>query len=294
MSATVEQFGYRQELRRSLSLLDLIVYGLLVIVPTAPMATFGIVFNQSRGMVPLVYIVGLVAMAFTALSYLMMSRAFPLAGSVYAYAGRSIGESAGFLAGWAMLLEYVVGPVFIYVAISIAIQAVLPGAPREASIALCVAFSTIVNLMGIETTARLNRILLCAQLAILALFLTLASGAIVRGVAGAHLSVVPLFQPTEVSVRLILGASSIAVLSFLGFDAVSTLAEESRAGPTAVGRATMLSLVVAAALFVAQTYLASLFVLGQTSFPRCVNRIGFGSDINDIVGPSRYVQTRHD
>ena len=81
-SGSVEQFGYRQELRRSLSLLDLIVYGLLVIVPTAPMATFGIVFNQSRGMVPLVYIVGLVAMAFTALSYLMMSRAFPLAGSV--------------------------------------------------------------------------------------------------------------------------------------------------------------------------------------------------------------------
>jgi amino acid transporter len=267
MSATIEQFGYRQELKRSLSLLDLIVYGLLVIVPTAPMATFGIVYNQSRGMVPLVYIVGLIAMVFTALSYLMMSRAFPLAGSVYAYAGRSIGESAGFLAGWAMLLEYVVGPVFIYVAISIAIQAVLPGAPREASIALCVAFCTIVNLMGIEATARLNRVLLCTQLAILALFLTLASGALIHGVAGAHLSVAPLFQPTEVSASLILAASSIAVLSFLGFDAVSTLAEESRGGPTAVGQATMLSLVVAAALFVAQTYLASLFVLEQTSFP---------------------------
>jgi len=266
-SVSVEQFGYRQELKRSLSLLDLIVYGLLVIGPTAPMATFGIVYNQSRGMVPLVYIAGLIAMVFTALSYLMMSRAFPLAGSVYAYAGRSIGESAGFLAGWAVLLEYVVGPVFIYVAISIAIQAVLPGAPREASIALCVAFSTIVNLMGIEATARLNRVLLCAQLAILALFLALASGALVHGVAGAHLSVAPLFQPTEVSASLILGASSIAVLSFLGFDAVSTLAEESRGGPTAVGQATMLSLVVAAALFVAQTYLASLFVLGQTSFP---------------------------
>jgi len=122
-------------------------------------------------------------MVFTALSYLMMSRAFPLAGSVYAYAGRSIGESAGFFAGWAML----------------------PGAPREASIALCIAFNTIVNL--------------------------------------------------------------IAVLSFLGFDAISTLAEESRGGPTAVGRATMLSLVVVAALFIALTYVTSLFVLGETSFP---------------------------
>jgi amino acid transporter len=266
-SVSVEQFGYRQELKRSLSLLDLTIYGLLVIVPTAPMATFGIVYNLSRGMVPLVYIVGLIAMVFTALSYVMMSRAFPLAGSVYAYAGRSIGESAGFFAGWAVLLEYVVGPVLIYVAISIAIQAVLPGAPREATIALCVAFSTIVNLMGIEATARLNRVLLCAQLVILALFLTLAFRALVHGVAGAHLSATPLFQPAEVSASLVLGASSIAVLSFLGFDAVSTLAEESRGGPTAVGRATIWSLVVAAALFVAQTYLASLFVLGTTSFP---------------------------
>jgi len=83
MSTTVERFGYRQELKRALSLLDLVVYGLLVIVPTAPMATFGIVNNKSRGMVPLVYIVGLIAMVFTALSYLMMSRAFPLSGSVY-------------------------------------------------------------------------------------------------------------------------------------------------------------------------------------------------------------------
>jgi amino acid transporter len=125
-------------------------------------------------------------MVFTALSYLMMSRAFPLAGSVYAYAGRSIGESSRFFAGWANLLEYVVGPVFIYVAISIAIQAVLPGASREAVIGLCVAFSTIVNLMGVEATARLNRVLLCAQLAILALFLSLASYALLHGAAGAH------------------------------------------------------------------------------------------------------------
>jgi len=76
MAATLEQFGYRQELKRSLGLLDFIVYGLVVIVPTAPMATFGIVYNQSRGMVPLVYLVGLIAMVFTALSYLIMSRAF--------------------------------------------------------------------------------------------------------------------------------------------------------------------------------------------------------------------------
>jgi amino acid transporter len=125
-SASVEQFGYWQELKRSLNLFDLVVYGLLVIEPTSPMAIFGLVYNASHGMVPLVYCVGLVAMIFTASSYVMMSPAFPLVGSVYTYAGRGIGESAGFLAGWVMLLDYVLGPVFFYVAIARAIQAVLP------------------------------------------------------------------------------------------------------------------------------------------------------------------------
>jgi amino acid transporter len=265
-SASIEQFGYRQELKRSLSLLDLIVYGLLVIVTTSPMTTFGIVYNASHGMVPLVYAVGLIAMIFTALSYVMMSRAFPVAGSVYTYAGRGIGETAGFLAGWVMLLDYILGPVFVYVAIAVAIQAILPEVPRGVCIALSVAFSTIVNLLGIETTARLNRVLLCVQLLILALFLLLASVALVQGVAGAHLSTAPLFQPSEVSPSLVFGGLSIAVLSFLGFDAISTLSEESRGGPSAVGCATMVSLGVAAMLFIAQTYLASLFVLSQTSF----------------------------
>jgi amino acid transporter len=261
-SASIEQFGYRQELKRSLNPFDLIVYGLLVIVTTSPMTTFGIVYNASHGMVPLVYAVGLVAMIFTALSYMMMSRAFPVAGSVYTYAGRGIGETAGFVAGWVMLLDYILGPVFIYVAIAVAIQAVLPDVSRGVSIGLSIAFSTVVNLLGIEATARLTRWLLCVQLAILALFLILASVALAQGVAGAHLSV---FQHSEVRPSLIFGGLSIAVLSFLSFDAISTLAEEASGGPSAVGRATMASLGVAASLFIAQTYLASLFVLGQTS-----------------------------
>src|SRR5215469_2981356 len=107
---TVEAFGYRQELKRSLSLFDLTVYGLVFINPIAPVAGFGFVFNASHGMVPLVYIVGLVAMLFTAWSYMSMSQAFPVAGSVYAYATHSLGVPAGFFAGWAILLDYLLMP----------------------------------------------------------------------------------------------------------------------------------------------------------------------------------------
>src|ERR671931_1776881 len=94
----LHRLGYKQELQRSLSLWDLVVYGLVFMVPIAPFAIFGLVFDTAHGMVPLTYIIGLVAMLFTALSYRAMSRAFPVAGSVYSYAGRGITNSAGFVA----------------------------------------------------------------------------------------------------------------------------------------------------------------------------------------------------
>jgi amino acid transporter len=109
-AASIEQFGYKQELNRSLSLSDLVVYGLVYILPISPFVTFGIIFNAGAGMVPLIFTIGLFAMLFTASSYVQMSRVYPVAGSVYAYAGRAIGQGAGFIAGWVMLLDYLLLP----------------------------------------------------------------------------------------------------------------------------------------------------------------------------------------
>jgi len=262
----VEAFGYRQELKRSLGLFDLLIYGLVFIVPTAPFPVFGIVFNASKGMVPLVYAVGLVAMVFTAWSYMTMSLAFPVAGSVYTYASRSLGEVAGFFAGWGILLDYLLTPTLIYVVCAIAVHTVVPDVPKGVWVVLLLAFSTAVNFFGIETATRVNIALLALQLVLLAVFLILAVIALLHGVAGAHLSITPLYNAKVITPHVIFGALSLAVLSFLGFDAVSTLAEETVGGPHLVGRATILSLCLAAFLFVVQTYLASLFVLGRTQF----------------------------
>src|ERR671922_373822 len=92
---SVEHFGYRQELKRSLSFWDLLIYGLIFMVPIAPFGIFGSVFSASGGMVALAYAVGAIGMVFTAISYAEMSKAFPLAGSVYAYAGRGIAPPVG-------------------------------------------------------------------------------------------------------------------------------------------------------------------------------------------------------
>ncbi len=262
----MESFGYRQELDRSLTVFDLLIYGLITMVPLAPMQVFGIVFNASKGSVPLIYLVGLVAMFFTALSYMTMSRAFPVAGSVYTYAARSLGPAIGFLAGWAILLDYLLVPALTYIICAIAVGAALPWVPKQVWVVMLLTFATAVNYFGIQTTARMNVVMLCIQLLILAMFVVAGIVALSGHVAGAHLSLRPFYNPTQFSPGVIFGSLSLAVLSFLGFDSISTLSEEVKGGAAAVAHATILALCVSAVLFVGQTYLASLFVLGHTAF----------------------------
>jgi amino acid transporter len=275
-------------LRRSLSLGDLLVYGLVFIVPIAPFVIFGVVFNASRGMVPLTYVIGLVAMVFTALSYREMSESFPVAGSVYAYAGRGLHPAAGFLAGWAILLDYLLIPSLCYVAGAAAMHSVVPQVPHALRIVAFIASNTTINLLGIETTARASMIFLAGELVVLAAFVVLGAIAVSRGINGAHWSVLPFYNPEVFQPGLIFSALSIAVLSFLGFDAISTLAEETKGGTRVVGRATMLALCLAAALFVVQTYVAALLVPGQTAFAGEAATNDAFYDIAGLVGGSTF------
>jgi amino acid transporter len=265
-AARLSEFGYDAQLRRSLSLGDLLVYGLVFISPIAPFAIFGVVFNASRGMVPLTYVIGLVAMVFTAISYREMSMAFPIAGSVYSYAGRGLHPSAGFLAGWAVLLDYLLLPTLAYVVSAAAMRAIVPAIPQSAWVVFFIVSNTAVNLLGIETTARASKIFLAGQLVVITLFVVCGVVAVSSGVNGAHWSVEPFWNPGAFDASLVFNALSVAVLSFLGFDAISTLAEEAHGGGRTVGKATMISLALAAVLFIVQTWVAALLVPGRTEF----------------------------
>ena len=255
----VEAFGYRQELKRSLSFTDLLVYGLIFMVPIAPFGIFGSVFQASGGMVVLAYLVGALGMAFTAASYAQMSRAFPVAGSVYAYAGRGIARPVGFLAGWMVLLDYVLVPGLLYLISGVAMNSILPSVPVWAWVAVFVVLNTVVNYFGIETTARINKLMLVAELVVLAIFLVVGIVALANG-AGRGFSFAPLYDSSTFSLGVVFGAVSIAVLSFLGFDGISTLAEENRESARTIGRSMIAALAVAGLLFVVQTWVAALLV----------------------------------
>jgi amino acid transporter len=262
----VEEFGYKQELRRGMSRTDLLIYGLVFMVPIAPWAIFGVVFNESRGMVPLVYLIGLVAMIFTAVSYAQMSRAFPVAGSVYAYVGRGVHPQLGFLAGWTILLDYLLVPTLLYVFAAESMSGIFPDVPRWVWIVAFLAVNTAVNYIGISFTAIVNRLFLTAEVLFIVIFVVMAVVAIRNGTNGAELSTKPIFNAPEFSPGLVATALSIAVLSFLGFDGIATLSEESKGGRGSAGFAMIGGLVIVAIFFIGQTWLAAMLVPNRTSF----------------------------
>lgn len=258
-SEGIERYGYTQELRRTLSFTDLLVYGLIFMVPIAPFGIFGSVFQGSGGMVALAYAIGMLAMMFTAASYSQMSRAFPMAGSVYTYAGRGIHQSVGFLAGWLILLDYILVPGLLYLIASIAMNSLVSGIPVGIWLVAFVILNTVVNYLGIEMTAKVNRVMLVAELIVLAIFIVIGIVALAQG-KGRGFDFSPLYNKTTFSWGLVFGSVSIAVLSFLGFDGISTLAEENRDAAKAIGRSMVAALLLAGTLFIVQTWVASLLV----------------------------------
>ncbi|MFA3875075.1 APC family permease [Streptomyces sp. MMCC 100] len=252
--------GEEHQLRRSLGFRDLVVYGLLFIAPMAPVGVFGTLDAKSHGAVALVYLVATVAMAFTAFSYAQMVRVVPQAGSVFAYARAGLGNGAGFIAGWMAMLDYVLIPAVAYLFSGIAMEALVPEVSRWVWTAIAVVVTTLLNLWGVRTAARVGFLVLAMEIVVLIVFV--ATAIVVLAQDGAERDwLSPLSgDGTQGAFALsaVVGAVSVAVLSYLGFDAIATFAEEVTGGSAKVARALLFCLALAGVLFVAQTYLVAL------------------------------------
>lgn len=260
---SLQEFGYKEQLKRVLTTRDLVIYGMIFMLPIAPYAVFGFVWDSAKGMVPLAYLLGLVGMFFTALSYAAMSRAFPLAGSVYTYAQRGLHEIAGFFSGWLILLDYILVPALLYLFSAAALRPIFPAIPAWIWLTGFISFNAVVNLIGIEFTARVNRYMLVMELTTLGLFVVVGLTALYGGAGAGGLTFKPIYDPEVFSLSTVAGAASIAVLSFLGFDGISTLSEESRGNQNAIGRATVISLLLVGVLFMLQTWVATDLARGM-------------------------------
>ena len=246
-------------LKRSLKYWDLIVYGLAYIAPFAPLTTLGFVWEASNGLIVLAYGLGSICMYFTAKSYAVMTEAIPSAGSVYGFARNALGRFPGFMAGWMILLDYLLIPAFVYVLIAVAMGELVPGVGRGAWIVLLSAFTLGVNWFGVMVTTRANFVAVGVQTVALIAFLAIGVVVLFRGFGTGGLTLAPVYTASAFSAGKIFSATSICIMSFLGFDAISTLSEEVEGHDRrVVGRAIIAVLVISAAFFIVVT-----FVLGN-------------------------------
>lgn len=257
-SKSLEKFGYKQELRRGLGLWDVVLYGVLFMVIIAPHSIWGLVQQDSLGMSTLVYIVGFVAIFFTALSYVRMSNRFPIAGSVYSYVQRGINPHVGFISGWLILLDYCITPALLYVMVANWGTMLVPGSPWYLWVIVFVIFNTFVNIRGISMTRGIDLIIFIVEILAVIAFIALGTNFILGGGGAGEFNADPLWQPGKVDAHFLAAGISIAALNFLGFDGISTLAEETNRPEKNIGRGILIALGIIIVCFVAQTYIASL------------------------------------
>lgn len=254
----LESMGYKQELKRALSVKDMIVYGLIFMVPIAPFGIYGGVFDGSGGMPALVYLIGMVTMIFTALTYGVLSREFPMAGSVYGYVTHGVAKGAGFMAGWAILMDYLLIPTMLYVVAAGAMNGMVPGIPVWAWSVIFIVINTFVNFLGIEATKIVNIVALVLELIVLAVFVVVGVWWVAFSPDSHGFTLQPFYNPSTFNISLVMGAVSLGVLSFLGFDGISTLSEEAEDAQKGPSCAMVVSLLVVGVLFMLQTYVAGL------------------------------------
>jgi putrescine importer len=297
-------------LKRVLTLWDLIFYGIVLIQPIAAIPLFGVAQELSHGQMLTPLFAGMAAMTLTAVSYGRLAATYPAAGSAYTYIGRGIHPQLGFFAGWAMFLGYLANPIINVIYVALAVQREFPRIPYLAGAGGFALLITVLNVSGIRWTARANQALLIFMCAIIGIFIVLSAHSLVAtgGVRGL-VSIRPFYHPEDFHLGIMATATSFIALTYIGFDGVTTLAEDVE-NP----RRNVLLAVVLVVLFTGlfsgfQVYLAQLvhpafhFAYPETAFMDVCREVGgimlyhgmwavlmaasFGSALTGQVGAAR-------
>jgi putrescine importer len=255
------------QLRRTLTLWDLVFYGMVLIQPTAPAGIFGVVSEKAQGHVVTTILIGMVAMLLTARSYGRMARVYPSAGSAYAYVSKGIHPALGYLTGWSMVMDYVLNPTICTILCAQLTRNYLPGLPRWAGIVFFAALFTALNLRGIKSSARTNQIIGIGLGVIVLVFLGACATYLFGAPPDAAALARPFYDPATFSWGLVLGGTSIACLTYIGFDGISTLSEEVQNPRRNIMLATVLTCLLIGVLAALQVYGAQLVWGGWTGFP---------------------------
>ena len=255
-------------LRRTLTLWDLILYGVIVIQPVAPMSVFGVLSDRGHGHVVTTILIAMVAMLFTAISYGRMARAYPSAGSAFTYVGQEINPALGYVTGWSMLMDYMLNPMICIIWISQQAHVFAPGVPYGAWAVFFALFFTALNIQGVKTSARVNTALAAGMGVVIAIFFVAAARYIFGNPHdGAAFFTRPFYDPQMWNTKAVLGGTSVAVLTYIGFDGISTLSEEAENPRRNILLATVLTCLVIGILSAIEVYAAQLVWPASQPYP---------------------------
>ncbi len=260
--------GQTLGLKRTLRFRDLVLYGIILIQPTAPMPVFGVLYDKSHGHVTATILLALVAMLFTAISYGRMARAYPQGGSAFLYVGKEIHPSLGYLTGWALVMDYIINPLICTIWCSSAAMNFLPHVPYAVWATFFAVLFTTLNCNGIETSARINA-LMAAALGGVIVWVLVAAARWVIGVAHptAAMFIDPLYNPISFRSGAVLRGTATAVLTYIGFDGISTLTDEAKDPERSVPRAIVLTCLITGILATIEVYFAQLAWPRGAAFP---------------------------
>jgi putrescine importer len=255
-------------LKRSLTLRDLILYGVIVIQPVAPMSVFGVLSDRGRGHVVTTILIAMVAMLFTAISYGRMARAYPSAGSAFTYVGQEINPALGYVTGWSMVMDYMLNPIICVIWCSQQAHVFAPAMPYWVWAIFFALVFTGLNVQGVKTSARVNSALAVGMGVVIAIFFVVAA----RYIFGLPhdepgFFTRPFYDPSLWNTKAVLGGTSIAVLTYIGFDGISTLSEEAENPRRNILLATVLTCLVIGILSAFEVYAAQLIWPASQPFP---------------------------
>ena len=258
-------------LRRSHKLWHLVLYGIIIIQPTAPMSIYGVVSNAAGGHVVTTILIAMVAMLFTAISYGRMARVYPSAGSAFTYVGRELHPLGGYVVGWSMLMDYMLNPIICAVWCGVAMHDIFPRIPYAAWVLAIVIVFTGLNLFGVQASARINAILALGMSMVVVIFLAYAFyyvATVMKPVGGAWLR--PFYDPLTFSPHRLLHGTSIAVLTYIGFDGISTMSEEVENPRRNIMLGTVFTCLAIGILSAIEAYAAQLAWPATSPFPPAI------------------------
>ncbi|WP_285766240.1 APC family permease [Peribacillus sp. SI8-4] len=247
------------KLKRSLNLWQIVLLGVGYMTPMVVFDTFGIVSELTGGHVPTAYVIALVAMLFTAASYGKMVKIYPQAGSSYTYTQKTINPHLGFLVGWSSMLDYLFLPMVNAILTKIYLTALFPEVSPWIWVVAFVLLMTGINLFNVNFAANFNSFLVFFQMLVIIIFVALVIKGVMNGEGTGDVSSLQPFIGHHLETSTIIAGATILCFSFLGFDAVTTLSEETPDPAKTIPRAILLTALIGGVLFVTAAFFTQLF-----------------------------------